>query len=356
MKRSGTWILLAVIIAVLVLLKIFVFKKKEIPAPVGAGKPGGMPPALVSGYMVQLMTIDNATQAIGTLVANEMVELKAEASGKIVKLNFREGQYVQAGTLLVKINDADLQAQWKKLQAQLKLARQKAGRLEDLRKIEGVSQEDLDIANTEIETILADIDQVEAQIAKTELKAPFAGKIGIKNVSLGSYLSPSVTVATLQQLNPIKLDFTLPQKYADNIREGQRVSFSMEGKSGKYEAVVIAIDPSIDLNTRTVRVRAQTPNPGGAMLPGGFASVDVGLDKLVNAMMVPTEAIVPVLKGKKIFVSRNGVAAEVKVQTGLRNEKMIEIISDSLFAGDTVLITGIMGLKAGAPLKFKQVR
>jgi membrane fusion protein, multidrug efflux system len=356
MKKARLWIILLIVIAVLVLLKIFVFKKETPALPPGGRPGGGSPTALVTGYVVHPQTLTNAAKAIGTLTANEMVELRAEASGMITGIYFREGQHVQSGTLLIKINDADLQAQKKRLEAQLSLAEQKASRIIELRKIEGVSQEELDIANAEIAIIHADLSHINAQIAKTELRAPFAGKLGLKQVSLGSYLSPSITVVSLQQLNPIKIDFTLPQKYAGSIREGQKITFELEGKPGQLQGTVVALNPNIDLNTRTIMVRALGSNPQGRLLPGAFVRVDVGLGTQDNAMMVPTEAIVPILKGKKIFVSRNGISAEIEVETGLRSESMIEIISDELQSGDTVVITGLMGLRAGAQLNFKEVK
>lgn len=356
MKKAGIWIILLVIIAALVLLKIFVFKKDTPSMPPGARSGGGPPSALVTGYVVQPQTLSNATQAIGTLAANELVDLRAEVSGMITSIYFRDGQQVQSGTLLLKINDADLQAQKKRLETQMTLAEQRAERLKALRQIEGVSQEELDIALTEIAALQADMKHLDAQIAKTELRAPFSGQLGIRQVSVGSYLSPTVSVATLQQINPIKIDFSLPQRYSRNIRLGQIVTYELEGKPGKLQATITAIDPNIDLNTRTVQVRAKGSNPNNSLLPGSFVRVDVGLGQLENAMMVPTEAIVPILKGKKIFVARDGVSAEIEVETGLRDERMIEIISAELQPGDTVITTGLMGLRAGMQLRYKEVK
>jgi membrane fusion protein (multidrug efflux system) len=322
----------------------------------GPGGPGGKPiTSPVTGYIVKAETVDNDVASSGTISANEDAELHPEVSGKIASLNFVEGGRISKGTLIVKINDADLQAQLRKLNSQLSLAQEKQDRLKKLFDINGVSQEEYDIAANDVINIKADIDNMMAQIAKTEIRAPFDGVLGLKKVSMGAYVTPSTIITTMQQLDPIKVDFSVPEKYMDKIRKGDKALFTVQGLDGTFSANIYAIDPKIDLATRTIQLRALAPNHDGKIFPGAFARVQLVLAQNKSAIMVPTESIVPILKGQKVYLYKNGKAEERKVETGIRTPTKIEIVK-GLEMGDTVVVTGVMSIKQDSQLKLLKVQ
>ena len=353
-------LILGGIILALILGKLFLFpesdEEKGGQAKSGAGAAkggkGGGGAVPVEVYLAKMEKIDNILYAPGTVVPNEEVELKAEMAGRLVKLNLREGAAVTKGQLIAKINDKELQAQLAKLEFNAALVRNREERQKKLLKIEAISQEEYEIAMNSVSTSEADKDLIMAQLEKTEIRAPFSGTIGLKSISEGAYLSPGTPVATLVQTNPVKIDFTIPEKYARDIRLGSTVRLGLDGDVTRYPARVVALDPKVDENLRTQRVRAILPNPGKLFVPGMFVKVQVDLSNNSTAIMIPTDAIVPVLKGKKVFVKKNGTAQEVMVTTGLRTDQKVQI-TEGLKTGDSLIVTGIMALKADAAVKVK---
>ena len=363
-----TFLIIAAVVAALVLGKIFLFKKPDVGGGAGGGPSAGAgkggekgkdgkdmknaaPPLAVNVFVVNLENLDNVVTSSGTIFPNEEIELRAEASGRILALNIKEGSRVAAGQVIAKIKDTDLQAQLKKLNFEIELAKQTEARQKKLLDINAISKEEYEITANKINTLNADKELIEANLDKTVLKAPFAGKIGLKNVSQGAYVTPATSLATLVQTNPVKIDFTVPEKYSTLIKVGRGVKFEVEGQPDAYYANVVAIDPKIDPNLRTLKLRALAKNPADRLVPGMFVRVTVDLD-VSRAVMIPTEAIVPILKGKKVYVIRDGKAAEVMVETGLRNDKKIQVTS-GLVAGDSLIVSGIMALKKDSPVKVK---
>ncbi|WP_435354336.1 efflux RND transporter periplasmic adaptor subunit [Emticicia sp. SJ17W-69] len=363
-----TYLIIIAVVAVLVLGKIFLFKKPEEKGGGGpsagpsAGKPGekgkdgkdmknASPPVGVNVFVVKLESLDNVVTSSGTIFPNEEIELRAEASGRITTLNIKEGSRVAAGQLIAKIKDTDLQAQLKKLNFDVELAKQTEARQKKLLDINAISKEEYEVTANKINTLNADKELIEANLEKTVLKAPFSGKIGLKNVSEGAYVTPTTSLATLVQTNPVKIDFTVPEKYSTLIKVGRGVKFEVEGQPDAYYANVVAIDPKIDPNLRTLKLRALAKNPADKLVPGMFVRVTVDLD-IAKAIMIPTEAIVPILKGKKVYVVRDGKANEIMVETGLRTDKKIQVTS-GLSAGDSLIVSGIMALKKDSPVKVK---
>ncbi|MBX6379060.1 MAG: efflux RND transporter periplasmic adaptor subunit [Thermoflavifilum aggregans] len=308
----------------------------------------------VDVFVVKPQVIQQTLDASGTLMSNEWINLQPEVSGRITELNFREGSYVKKGTLLVKLFDGDLQAQLQKLQAQLSLQQLTLERQEKLLAINGISQQDVDNTRNQIASIQADIRNVQAQIRKTEIYAPFDGVIGLRNVSLGAIVTPATIIATLQQIDPLKLDFTIPEKYAPLIDTRVPVSFRTAGFDQDFQGRIYAIEPQIDENTRTIRIRCHVPNPAQKLLPGAYADVKLVLKKIPQALMIPTQAIVPTTRDQQVVVYRHGKASFVNVQTGIRQEDFIQVIH-GLSPGDTVLITGMMQVRPGVPLHINQV-
>lgn len=323
--------------------------------PSGGGSKGNAPAMGVTGYVVRSENLDNSIFATGTVIASEMVDLKPEVAGKIVQLNITEGKPVSKGQLLIKLNDVDLQATIKKLQAQLNLAEQSEQRLRKLLDVKGISQDEYDAVTNQINNIKADMEFTQAQIAKTELRAPFSGIIGLKSVSNGAYISATSQVATILVLNPVKIDFTIPEKYANTVRVGDNITFSVEGEKDKFSGKVYATENQIDPITRTFKIRATAANPNSKLKAGAFVKVDFSLKEIGNALMVPSEAMIPILKGQQVFVSKDGIAKAIKIDVGVRNDVKIQATS-GLFAGDTVITSGLMGMKDGTKVKFTSVQ
>jgi len=298
--------------------------------------------------------LTNKVHATGTVLAREEVELRSETYGKIDRIFFSEGTRVLKGDLLLKINDDELRAQRMKAEAQRRLAQEKERRRKQLYEKQGISPEDYESALTELNGINAQIQLVDAQIAKTELRAPFNGVIGLRYVSEGSYVDPTIRIANLQDLQSVKLDFAVPEKYVSSVRKGQSVYFWISGRVERFEATILAVEPKIDPVTRNVLLRAVSANPQGRIMPGAFAEVELVLEQVEGALMVPTQALVPDLQGQKVYVCRGGVAHEVRVQTGLRTENKIQI-TRGLATGDTLLTTGLLQVVEGSPLKLVEV-
>ena len=347
----------ALALAALAFIKVKYFTK-DVPAmgqPTAAGGNGAAPSVGVLGYVMRSEKLDNKIFATGTIISSEVVDLKPEVAGKIVQMNIREGQPVAKGQLLIKLNDTDLQAQLKKYYAQLKLTEQSESRLKKLLEIKGVSQDEYDVITNQINNTKADIEFTQAQIAKTELKAPFSGVIGLRSVSLGSYVNATSPIATIQVLNPVKVDFTIPEKYANVVRIGDGITFSTEGSLDQFSGKVFAADNQIDPITRTLKLRATAANPGNKLRAGAFVKVNFSLKEIDNALMVPTEAIIPILKGQQVMVSKNGKATPVKIEVGVRTDTKIQVLS-GLQIGDTIILSGLMGLKPNAGVKFTNVQ
>jgi membrane fusion protein (multidrug efflux system) len=350
---KATWFF---IIVFLLIGGIIIYNKvlhpKETGAPMGAGGP---PKELsVNGFIVQPRTLDNNIVASGSLLAFEDVELHPEVSGRIVELNLNEGNSVSKGTLLLKLYDGDLQAQLKKLLLQKETAEKTETRLKQLLAMNGIGQQEYDNALIQLNNIKADIEQVQAQISKTEIRAPFGGVVGLRNVSNGAYITPATLVATLQQVDPLKMDFTVPEKYAVSLSKGDVVKFRVDGLEETFTGKVFAIEPKVDEATRTIKVRASVQNNKAKLYPGTFTKIELGLKKIENALMVPTQCIIPEARNKKVIVVKDGKATFVKVETGLRNESYIQI-TKGIEAGDTIVASALMSVKPNVGVKVAKL-
>jgi len=303
----------------------------------------------VTGFLIEPTLLTDMINIPGTLRSDEEVDLTFEASGKIIKIAFNEGTRVKKGELLAKINDKPLQAQLEKLMAQQKLSKAMEFRQRSLLDRDAISRESYDQIQTELQTIQADINLVKARIAETELRAPFDGIIGLRYVSEGSYTNSSTKIAKLIKIKPIKLEFSIAERYADAIRIGFPVNFTVDGSNETYKASVYAIDPKIDLETRTIALRALYPNTREELKSGRSAGVTLIISQLENSIAIPSEALVPEMEGEKVYVFRSGKAEVVNVSTGLRTESVIQITS-GLHFGDTLLTSGILQLRQSLPV------
>ena len=305
-----------------------------------------------TGYLIAPQNLSEFIKSTGTLRPDEEVDLSFETSGKIVGINFTEGTKVKKGDLLAKINDKPLQAELQKLEAELKMAEAKEFRQRSLLDKDAISQESYDQIVTDVQTIRADINLVKARISETELRAPFDGKIGLRYVSEGAYTTSSTKIARLVKTSPIKIEFSISEKYASEINIGYPITFEVDGII--YNASVYAIDPKIDILTRVISLRALYPNRNEELKPGRYTGITLELSKIDNAIAIPTEALIPEMEGEKVFIYRRGKAQSVKVTIGLRTESKIQI-TDGLKFGDTLLVTGILQLRQNLPIALDSV-
>ncbi|MFQ3598924.1 MAG: efflux RND transporter periplasmic adaptor subunit [Chloroherpetonaceae bacterium] len=340
-KSRVLWLFVFLALILLLLLPKVFGPKKSATASSAASAPLSVNAVILKPHMVA-----NKVYTTGTLIANEEVDLRSEITGKVSKIFFQEGANVVRNQLLLKINDDELQAQKKRTESQLRLAELREARQRQLLAEKAASQEEYDVALNELNSLKAQLEVLKAQIDRTEIRAPFSGKVGLRYVSEGSYVSPSTRITTLQNSIPIKLDFAIPEKYASQVRIGDKVFFRVQNSTKVFDATVYAIEPRIDLNTRTIQLRAIYPNKNGELIAGAFADVELILQDLKDALMIPSEALVPELKGHKVFMIRNNTVADQPVEIGLRTEKEVQIVS-GLSAGDTVLTTGVLQVRSG---------
>ncbi len=308
----------------------------------------------IDASIVKTKLLQNKIFSNGTLVSNEEVELRSEISGKITQILFEEGRHVKKGELLVKINDSELQATLKKNKSRETLARDREYRYKQLLEKNLTSQQEYDVVLSELNSVLADVEFTQAQIDKTELEAPFDGIIGLRSVSVGSYISPQTRIATLQSTNPMKVDFAVPQKYFGLIKEGKTIFVKLPSCEKVYSGKIYAVEPKIDQNTRTVQARAIIPNERGELTPGSYVEINVVIEDIKDAVMVPTDVVVPDIEGEKVFVYRNGKAVPQTVVTGIRTENEIQITS-GLNAGDTLIVSGIIQLRPNSRVKLNTI-
>ncbi len=346
-------------LAILVLLVVIIAYPKIRPlfsSGAGSGPDTSFQPrqrqALrVSGYVIEPMPIRDQVRTTGNLLPDEEVDLAFETSGKVVGIHFREGSLVEEGDLLAKMNDRHLQAQLQKLEAQRRLLVEREFRQQSLLERDAISQEAYDQVLTELESLDADIELLHARIAETEVRAPFDGIVGLRYLSEGSYASPSTNLARLIKIEPLKIEFSVPERYAGEITPGFPVTFSIDGILNTMEAEVYAVNPMVDERTRTIRVRALYDNVGGELNPGRFASISLTLAESTEAITIPSEALIPEMEGDRVFLYRNGVAEPVYVQTGIRAEDRVQVV-DGLSFGDTLLTTGVLQLRQGLPVEL----
>jgi membrane fusion protein (multidrug efflux system) len=305
-----------------------------------------------AGMIVTPSHMSVFVRSTGTLRPAEETDLTFETSGKIVAIYFTEGTRVKKGALLAKINDKPLQAQLEKLEVELKLAEAKEYRQKSLLGKDAISQESYDQIVTDLQGLKADINLVKARISETELRAPFDGTIGLRYVSEGAFSTASTKIARLVQISPIKIEFSISEKYSSDINIGYPITFAVNEKL--YNASVYAIDPKIDIDTRVISIRALYQNKKEELKPGTYALITLEMAKVDSAMAIPTEALIPEMEGEKVYIYKKGKAQQIPVTTGLRTESKIQI-TEGLKFGDTLLVTGILQLRQNLPIVLDTV-
>ena len=319
-----------------------------------SGRVGGGT-VMVEAVIVRPQPIENQVFTTGTLLANEEVELRTEISGRVTGVFFEEGKSVHKGDVLLKINDSELQAQLKRKQLEESQAADEERRRRALLDINGISREEYDKVANALNMVKAEREVIESQLAKTEIVAPFDGVVGLRHISAGSYVSPTSLVATMQDLDPIKVEFSVPEKYAGRISAGTAIKATVGESSEDYRGQVYAVEAKIDPETRTLKARATIPNPNGRLVPGSFVRVEITLEHITDAVVIPTEAVLPELNGQRVFVCENGRARSVPVTTGIRTEQSIQI-TQGLKANDTLIVTGLLQVSDGRPVQITSIR
>jgi membrane fusion protein (multidrug efflux system) len=345
-KRSFT----IVVIVVIVLVALIYLKPKSKNGAEAQKKNSAASSAVVAIDVIHPVQMNNTIQVAGSVMANEEVDLKPETNGKIEKLFIQEGATIKKGDLLLKIKDADLQAMLEKQNYQIRLSKENESRQKRLLEIQAISQQEYDVAMNQLNTLKADAEVLKVQISKTEIRAPFDGVIGLKYVSEGSFVSGTSRIATIQDMDPLKIDFSLPEQYIHSIHIHDSILFTVPGSDKEFAGLVYAIEPKIDPATRTVQVRAVYPNKQHLVFPGSFASVRLIMQKIQNAILIPTQAVIPTLKGNKVFICKNGKAVPQNIEISTRTEDKIRV-TKGLAPGDSLIVTGIMQLKIDMPVK-----
>lgn len=335
------------IIAILVLVKIFVLSgKKEKSAT-----PDVNPVIPVECFVARDTLADYEVETVGTLSARERVDIVSEISRKVVGIHMKEGAFVKAGQLLFKLDDADITSRINKLTIQARLAKANEERDKVLLASGGISQEKFDEVSSLRQTLEAEIEVLKVDLAKTEIRAPFSGKIGLRNTSLGTLVSPGHVLANLQDVGRMTVDFSVPERYSPSLQTGTLVRFRTDYLPVAQEASVEAVEPAVDQNTRTLLVRASTPNREGNLVPGTSAKVTLTLVEKAKSIFVPTSALIPSVSGYTVFLKKQGKAQPTPVKTGIRTRESVQIV-EGVLAGDTLVMTNILRVKKGSPLKI----
>ncbi len=359
--RKPVKIAVVVGIALLILGMIFYPKIKSAFVGGSSDQPAARPMAArgaqtlsVNAIVLQPKTLSDVFRTTGVLLPDEEVSLIFETSGKITQIYFKEGSFVNKGELLAKVNDAPLQAELKKLEAQLPLAQERVFRQRTLLDKDAVSQEAFETVTTDLDKLKADVELVKARIAQTELRAPFSGMIGLRMVSEGAYASPQVVVSKLTKISPLKVEFAANESQVDEIYNGTKIKFRVENDLNTYEATVYAVESTLEIHTLSIKARARYANPGGKMKPGHSADVEIQLREITNTLVIPSISSVAEMGQDIAYTYKDGKAHRVVLTKGLRTASSVQIL-EGLSIGDTLLTTGVMQLRDGMNVSIAQL-
>ncbi len=320
-----------------------------------AQRQGGPSAVSVEGYRVTPEPFRETIYTTGNVLADEEIYIRPETSGRITGIYFEEDSDVSAGDLLVKLNDAELQQELRRISYQINLARIREQRQSELLSRNAIAQDDYDMVLNELNTLKAQSDRVQAQLDKMEIRAPFDGVIGLQEVSVGSFVSPDVIISSLQKIDQVKIDFSIPERFRPAVRRDQTIRFRVEGSDEMLEGRIYALQPRVDRETRTLRMRAIAPNPSALILPGAFAHVEVDLRQVDDALLIPSEALVPEMTGYSVFIYREGSVYTQQVQIGTRTDRRVQI-RDGLSPEDTVITTGLLQIRDGMTVELANVK
>lgn len=338
--------LIAVIVVAMILANQYLSRG---PAAAAPARQAAAAPVPVYTHKAEAKPFVEHLVATGSVLAEESVELTSEISGKVVALRFEEGSRVSKGDVLVKLDDSELQAELARSLSQADLAELQAARQKELFAVRSASQEAYDMALNEVRVLEAQTALIRARLAKTAIRAPFDGLVGLRNVSVGAYLTPGSRIASIQDITTVKVEFTVAERHMDRLATGNEVKVTVAGSPEPFTGTVYAIEPRIDLATRTIRLRARAENPGGRIFPGAFATVELALREIPEAIFVPAGALIAGLNQQTVFVNDGGKAQIRVVQTGLRLDRDVQVTS-GITTGDEVITSGQLQLRPGVPV------
>ena len=360
MTKPVRWTLVGIILLIIIgmiaypRIKQRLNADKENAPTLTPGSPMNRAAISINAVVLKKQTLSDKIIRPGITIPDEEVDLSFESSGKLTDIFFQEGTHVKKGDLLAKINDKPLQAELQKLEAQVPLARERVNRQRALLEKEAVSQEAFEQVTTALEVLLADIELVKARILQTELRAPFDGIIGLRQVSEGAYATPQTIVVNLTKIRPIKIEFSIPENYNSEVVPGTNITFFMQDVTQmmhEFKAKVYAVESKLAQETLTLNVRASFPNENEAIIPGRYLSVEIVIKEIENTLTIPSEAIIPEMGRSIVYVYKNGEARASEINTGLRTESYVQVL-DGLNPGDTVITTGMMQLRTGMKVKI----
>jgi len=305
----------------------------------------------VEVYIARDTSMIYQLSTIGSLKANESVAIVSEISKKVITVFLKEGSFVSKGQLLFKLDDAEIVARINKLNIEEKLAGTNESRQKAQLAKGGISQEQYDETLNHLNTIRAEIEILKVDLSKTEIRAPFAGKIGLRNVSEGALVNPNMILASLQDVSKIKIDFSIPERYAGDLRQGSDIAFSTDYSTKEYKAVIEAVEPDVEKKTRTISLRAICENRDGSLVPGASVRVELNLQALDKKLFIPTAALIPTIKGYDVYLMKSGKAVLQPVTTGIRNRLSVQVV-EGLALNDTVVVTNLLRIKPDSPLKL----
>lgn len=314
----------------------------------------GMKSSEVEVFEISKSDVSRVIEIPGSIIPSEEIQVFSEISGRIQKINFKEGQRVQKGALLVQVDTDILRAQRKQLKVQLELAQKDESRKKSLLAAKGISTEEYEKSFSGLESIQAEIGLIDVQISKGEIRAPFSGRVGLRRVSDGAYISPTTMITTLIKDDEVKIEFAISERYASLVKSGQKVDFKASGNGTVYHAEVYAFESTISSDSRMLTIRAKMKNDQN-LFPGTFVTLSYNLGQEKEAMMIPAGSVIPVLKGQKIMVIRNGVVVDVPVELGIRTSDKVQIMGE-INPGDQVLTSGLLAVRAGMPVTVKKVQ
>jgi len=320
-----------------------------------AAAPKANPGIPVDAIVIQPGKLSDQLEVTGTLIANQRVDIVSELTRRLVQVNVKEGAHVNQGTLLFKLDDADLQAQLERLRQQTKLAQLNEERLRDLLAHDAVAQQDYDEASTNLKVLEAQIQELQVLIGKTRIVAPFDGQVGMINVHQGAIVSVSTLLTNIEDNNTIKVEFSIPEKYTNVIQVGSKQSFTIPSDEKTHSATVVAKAASLNQNTRTLLVRAISANADGKLLPGQSARLNLSLSSSGDALVISSQALIPSSSGYSVLVARNSKVVPTAVEIGQRGAGSVEI-TKGLTKGDTVITSNLMRLTPGANVHFATIQ
>ncbi|MBK6785537.1 MAG: efflux RND transporter periplasmic adaptor subunit [Saprospiraceae bacterium] len=316
----------------------------------GAQKQGGGDTLKVQGIIAgQVSRTENITTT-GTVLPGEKVDIKSEISGRVVQMNFKEGTFVKKGQTLVKLDDATLQAEKKKILLQIEMEVIKEKRQKQLLSAKAISQEEYDLTEANLNILKSNVDIINTQIAETVITAPFQGVVGFRNISIGAMITPADVITTLHSIQPVKIEFSVPERWSKDLKTGQSISFTISSDKKVRKANIYAIDPQINPNNRSLVLRAMYPNPGGEILPGAFTDIKIAEGIKGSFVAIPSMAYVPDISGALVYLQKEGKVIPVKVIAASRSES--EVFLESGVTGRYSITTGLLQLKLVCLFRF----